>query len=188
MTEWNSSRRRRLRLIWDFRDRAPLPWQARQADMLLVVRLAAEFQGFSRDLHDEASRLLAITATSRNQSLASVLRVGITSGRALNRNNAGSVTLATDFGRMGMILWPAITTRDPTLGPLCKTDLDNLVTMRNAIAHDNQARIVDLEQKGFVLERTLMNRWHGSLDSLAAIMDDVVASYLGALLGVPRPW
>jgi hypothetical protein len=188
LTEWNSSRRRRLQLIWDFRDRAPLPWAERQADMLLVVRLAAEFQGFARDLHDEAAGFLTFTATSGNQLLASVLRVGISSGRALNRNNAGSDTLATDFGRMGLIFWPAITAQDPILGPVWKTDLDNLVKMRNAIAHDNQAQILRLEQNGFLLERALSRRWHGSLDSLTATMDDVVASYLGALLGVPQPW
>jgi hypothetical protein len=45
-----------------------------------------------------------------------------------------------------------------------------------------------LEQNGFRLERTLTDRWHASLDSLTATMDDVVASYLGALLGVPQPW
>jgi hypothetical protein len=102
--------------------------------MLLAVRMAAEFQGFARDLHDEAIGFLAITATLGNQSLASVLRVGISSGRALNRNNAGSDTLATDFGRIGLILWPAIVAQDPILGPGWKTDLNDLVQMRNAIA------------------------------------------------------
>jgi hypothetical protein len=156
--------------------------------MLLVVRFAAEFQGFARDLYDEAAGFLAITATSGNRNLASVLRVGISSGRALNRNNAGSDTLATDFGRMGLIFWPAILAQDPILGPGWKADLNDLVTMRNAIAHDNQAQILKLEQNGFALERALTKWWHSSLDSLTATMDDVVASYLGALLGVPQPW
>lgn len=156
--------------------------------MMLVVRLAAEFQGFSRDLHDESVGFLASTVTSGNQTLASVLRVGFSSGRALNKNNAGSDTLATDFGRLGLIIWPAIIAQDPTSGPAWKNDLNNLITMRNAIAHDNQAQILKLEQSGFVLERALTNRWHSSLDSLTAIMDDVVASYLGVLLGVAQPW
>jgi hypothetical protein len=156
--------------------------------MVLVVRLAAEFQGFARDVHDEAAGFLAVTAASGNQSLASALRAGITSGRALNRNNAGSDTLAADFGRMGLIFWPAIRVQDPRQGPIWKSDLDNLVKMRNAIAHDDQAQILKLEQNGFRLERALTDRWHASLDSLTATMDDVVASYLGALLGVPQPW
>jgi hypothetical protein len=69
-----------------------------------------------------------------------------------------------------------------------ETDLGNLVKMRNAIAHDDRAQILKLEQRGFRLERALTKRWHSSLDLLAASMDDVVASYLGALLGVPPPW
>jgi len=156
--------------------------------MLLVMRMAAEFQGFARDLHDEAAGFLAVAATSGNQSVASVLRAGIAAGRALNRGNATGSTLAVDFGRIGMIFWQAIKIQDPVSGPVWETDLGNLVKMRNAIAHDDQAQILKLEQSGFRLERVLTRRWHGSLDSLAASMDDVVASYLGALLGVPPPW
>lgn len=118
LTEWNGSRRRRIKLIWEFRDKAPLPWQERQADMLLITRMAAEFQGFARDLHGEAAEFLTLGATSGNQALASVLRVGIAAGRTLNSRNATSGTLATDFSRIGMIFWPAIKTQDPVSGPV----------------------------------------------------------------------
>lgn len=188
LTEWNGPRRRRLQLIWDFRNNAPLPWQERQADTLLAMRLAAEFQGFSRDMHDEATDFLAITASSGNQNWANVLQAGLSRGRSLDRNNAGSGTLASDFGRIGMVLWGAIVTQEPISGPAWKSDLDKLIEWRNAIAHDDRAKMLDLETNGFTLERALTRRWHGSLDSLVATMDDVVASYLGALLGVPRPW
>lgn len=156
--------------------------------MLLVMRMAAEFQGFARDLHDEAAEFLTLGATSGNQVLARVLRVGITAGRALNNRNATSSTLAEDFSRIGMIFWPAIKTQDPTSGPIWEADLGNLVKMRNAIAHDDRAQMLKLEQAGFRLERVLMKRWHASLDSLAATMDDVVATYLGRTLGVAHPW
>jgi hypothetical protein len=188
LTEWNGPRRRRIKLIWEFRDRAPLPWQERQADMLLVMRMAAEFQGFARDLHDEAAEFLTLGATSGNQALASVLRIGIAAGRALNSRNANSGTLAADFSRIGLIFWPAIKTQEPVSGPVWEVDLNNLVKMRNAIAHDDRAQLLKLEQNGFRLERTLTKRWHDSLDSLAATMDDVVASYLGRTLGVSQPW
>jgi hypothetical protein len=55
--------------------------------------------------------------------------------------------------------------------------------MRNAVAHDNTAKLLQLAASGFTLNRALTRRWHHSLDFLAASMDDVVASYLGALLG-----
>ena len=156
--------------------------------MLLVMRMAAEFQGFARDLHDEAAEFLTLGSTSSNRILARVLRIGITAGRALNSRNATSSALAEDFSRIGMIFWPAIKAQDPMSGPIWEADLGNLVRMRNAIAHDNQAQVLKLEQSGFQLERVLMKRWHGSLDSLAATMDDVVATYLGRTLGVAHPW
>lgn len=156
--------------------------------MVIVVRLAAEFQGFARDLHDEASGFLGVSATAGNQVLANVVKVGISADLALNRNNAGADTLAKDFGRMGLVLWPAIIAQDPVLGPGWRADLGKLIEMRNAIAHDDQAQLIKLEQGGFAIKRALTKRWHASLDSLAATMDDVVASYLGALLGVPPPW
>jgi hypothetical protein len=155
---------------------------------MLVVRMAAEFQGYARDLHDEAVEFLAIGATGGNQGLASVLQAGMSSDRALNKNNAGIDTLARDFARIGLIFWPALQAQEPVLTPGWRADLRNLIDMRNAIAHGDKAKLLKLEAGGLVLNRALTYRWHGSLDLLVSTMDDVVASYLGALLGVPQPW
>jgi hypothetical protein len=112
----------------------------------------------------------------------------MSSGRALNRNNAGVDTLAKDFARIGLIFWPALITQEPALAPGWRTDLGKLIDMRNAIAHEDRAKLLSLESGGFALDHALTSRWHASLDLLVSTMDDVVASYLGALLGVPRPW
>lgn len=156
--------------------------------MMIIVKMAAEFQGFSRDLHDEAAEFLANNVAGGNRAVADTIKIGLTSGRSLGRNNAGPDTLVNDFARIGLILWRAITIKEPTRGPTWKADLKDLMEMRNAIAHDDQAKLLKLEAAGLVIDRTLTSGWHGSLASLAATMDDVVASYFATLLGVPRPW
>jgi hypothetical protein len=155
--------------------------------MMLVVKMASEFQGFARDLHDQAVEFLAASITS-NQTLENTLRVAMTADRALNRNNAGSDTLTKDFARIGLLLWSTINSQNPQQGSTLQEQLKKLIEMRNAIAHDNEAQIIRLEAGGFPLQRATTQQWQASLDTLTAIMDDVVASYLGALLGVSRPW
>lgn len=188
LTEWNRSRRRRLGLLWVIRGQASLPWQERHADEMLVVRLMAEFQGFARDLHDEAIDFLAISATSNNQALASVLQIGMSSDRGLNRNNAGKENLAKDFARIGLLFWPALAAQAPLLVPGWTADLKDMIEVRNAIVHENRAQLLRLQNRGLALTRSVNQGWHANLDQLAANMDDVVGSYLGALLGVPQPW
>jgi hypothetical protein len=156
--------------------------------MMLAVKLASEFQGFARDLHDEAVDFLVASATTGSQALDSILTIAMTADRALGRNNAGDDTLAKDFSRVGLIFWPAINAQNPQQGPTLRTHLKKLIEMRNAIAHDNEAQILTLESNGYALQRTVTRQWHTSLDTLTVTMDDVVASYLGALMGVPRPW
>jgi hypothetical protein len=188
LTEWNGSRRRKLGQLWHIRNQAALPWQERHADEMLVVRLATEFQGYARDLHDEAIAFLAITATSGNQALASILQVGMASDRMLNRGNVGKDVLAKDFARIGMIFWPALEMQARQLVPQWKTDLRQITEMRNSIVHEDRVQLLRLRAGGLALNRPLVQRWQGSIDQLAATMDDVVGSYLGALLGVPQPW
>lgn len=155
---------------------------------MLIVRLASEFQGFARDLHDEAVEFLVTSAATGNPALDNVLRIAMTSERALGKNNAGDDTLDRDFKRIGLNLWSTINTQSPQQGPALRQKLKKLIEMRNAIAHDNDAQIIKLESNGFPLQRTVTQGWHTDLDSLAASIDDVVGSYLGALTGVPQPW
>ena len=165
-----------------------MPRQQRQADMMIIVRLASEFQGFARDLHNEAIEFLVSSAATGSPTLDNVLTIAMTSDRALGKNNAGDDTLDRDFKRIGLNLWSTINTQMPQQGPKLRQSLRKLIEMRNAIAHDNEAQIIRLESEGFVLQRTVIRDWNTDLDSLVAITDDTVGSYLGALMGVPRPW
>lgn len=113
--------------MWHLRNQSSLPWQERQTDMMIIVKVAAEFQGFSRDLHDEAAEFLANNVAGGNRAVADTIKIGLTSGRSLGRNNAGPDTLVNDFARIGLILWRAIIMKEPTRGPAWKADLKDLM-------------------------------------------------------------
>src|SRR4051812_24756854 len=88
---WTTERQRRLDLAWSFADAARggpgQTWRLHQAHSMLVVRLTAEFQGFTRDLHDEASDYLAKAVSLGNAPLAAILRQRFTTARKLDVGN-----------------------------------------------------------------------------------------------------
>ena len=70
----------------------------------LILRLASEFQGFTRDLHDEAGLFVTRVLAPGNQRLQVTLRIPYTANRKLSQGNAESGSLGTDFGLFGMQL------------------------------------------------------------------------------------
>jgi hypothetical protein len=83
----------------------------------LILRLAAEFQGFARDLHDLACDHLASWAAPTSAAVESVIRNRLREGRDLDRGNAHPGVVGKDFERFGFELWPALANRDSTLPP-----------------------------------------------------------------------
>ena len=67
-------------------------WRTRQLNWAMTLRLAAEFQGFARDLHDLAVDHFATTASGGNTQLAGVLRERLTTNRQLDRQRATWIT------------------------------------------------------------------------------------------------
>lgn len=188
LAEWSGTRRRKLQLQQDIRKTAQLPWQEKQADGVMVVRLAAEFQGFARDLHDEAIEFMVTTVAGSNSDLLSALRVGMAANRTLGRNNANADTLEKDFYRLGMLFWGAINRAYPRRGHNWRQQLNKLVEMRNCLAHEDVAKQLKLQSEGYSLTESRVKDWQRDLDLLAEAMDDVVGAYLSRLLRVPRPW
>ncbi len=60
--------------------------------------LVAEFQSFSRALHDEAVDLHVAAAVVGQQSM---LRTLLTQGRKLDSQNPRRAAIGSDFGRLG---------------------------------------------------------------------------------------
>jgi hypothetical protein len=83
---------------------------------MLVITLAAEFQGFARDLHDDGTS--ALLSGSEDgvpipATLVAVVRPLLSSNRRIDRGNADPSALGEDFGRFGLSWWMALTALDP---------------------------------------------------------------------------
>lgn len=186
--EWVTNRRRRLDHLWELERRSALPWQQREIWSSLAIRLATEFQGFARNLNDEAIIFLTDSVSSGRPAIASALQAGLSANRLIGKGNPNSGALNSDFSRLGFRFWDAIEVIHPTSLESWRNSLNRLIEMRNGFAHDDQQKLLDLADKGYTLSDTLLKQWQSDLDNLAIAMDDVVGSSLQTLLGTPRPW
>jgi hypothetical protein len=159
----------------------------RQINWALTLRLAGEFQGFARDLHDLAVDHLVTTLSPTNPALRAMLLASLTRDRDLDKGNAHPGSLGRDFGRLGFELWPALEAKD-VRAPRWNSDLSVLNRARNAIAHAQDQKLVQLEGQGYPMQLKTIRQWRRSLDALAGCMDQVVADSLAVLLGTPAPW
>lgn len=189
--EWKTERQRRLAQAWFFaataRGGVGQNWRLDQAHSLLVVRLTAEFQGFARDLHDEASDYMSTAVARGNAPLETTLRTRFTTGRKVDVGNPNPGALGTDFGYLGLVLWSALQTHDARASDW-NNALDQLMAARNAIAHSDEAKLAGLKANGFKINKTQLKKSEQALDRLATAMDRVVGAYLGRLLGGAPPW
>lgn len=164
-------------------------WRTEQLNWALILRVAAEFQGYCRDLHDLAADEVAVAAGQLNGPLQLVVRGMLTEGRRLSSGNAGPGHLGSDFGRFGLSLWPELNARWPSRAVGWNRQLEALNDARNAIAHADHAKIVELESRGYRLAQLrTIKRFRSSVNGLASGMDEVLGSYLYRLLGGPGPW
>lgn len=114
-------------------------WETRAIDEALIVRLAAEFQGFARDLHDLSCDFFAASITPSNTAVQQVVRTQLRQGRSLDRGNAHPSSIGADFGRFGFEVWMKLADRDDA-SSMHRCPLEALNTMRNAFAHAQGAR------------------------------------------------
>jgi hypothetical protein len=113
-------------------------YRTEQLNLSLILRLAGEFQGFARDLHDQAIEEIYARISAWNPLWANTTEDQLTNRRDLDRRNATPSTLATDFAKVGLDLWPALRSRD-TRNAQRQHHLERLNQARNTIAHDNTA-------------------------------------------------
>jgi hypothetical protein len=151
----------------------------------LFVALAAEFQRFSRELHDAAVDVHVLAA---NTGQASLLRRLLAEGRRLDVGNARRSSLGSDFARVGLDLIADLKGMgQKTARRLDKLDL--LVDYRNAIGHGDEGRVAILERTSAISSTRSAYRDHRrSLDRLAGTMDSLVSKRLAAVLEIARPW
>lgn len=159
-------------------------WSTQQLNRALLVVLAAEFQGFSKDLHDEAAWTIGQWSYPNNPRRAYVLAAAITAGRQLDRGNASPATLGSDFARFGLKFWDEVDRLDMRSKER-RAQMDQLNTARNGIAHSDPTQLARLQAP---LTLATFRRWRGMADQLAATIDRALAAHLALVFGQPSPW
>lgn len=153
----------------------------RQINHGYAVLLAAEFQGYCRELHTEAVTLFTgpIPAPQRN-----IVANAFTLNRQLDRGNANPASLGSDFKRLGLDWWQAVYHVDSN-GPTLRRGLDELNEWRNAIAHND----FDAYHPGATmrLRLAMVREWRWICNQLARAFDQALADHLVNLMG-QRPW
>jgi hypothetical protein len=135
-------------------------------NLALFVRLAAEFQGFCRDLHDDAAIAIADSLAEEYGARIPVLLSALVRGRKLDVGNAGPGNIGNDFANLGMSLWPDVYARYRAWGPKWNTVLDRLNDVTNAVAHSDSAKLVAVKRLQ-PLTLATFRRWRGSLNTAA---------------------
>jgi hypothetical protein len=160
-------------------------WGTEQLNRSMFVALVAQFQTYSRDLHDEA---IDVHVTQANPQQAGVLRVLLTQGRLLDKGNPRSSALGSDFGRLGFQLVPAVRAQGAGVSAALD-ELDVLVDFRNAVSHGNDSQLAAIVASG-VIKPTLPSyrRFRKLVQGLVGTLDQVVATQLSAVLAVAPPW
>ncbi len=166
----------------------------------LFVALSAEFQGFCRDLHEDAAIHItgSILLAPENAKIAPVVLNALVRERSLSvaaksekerrldTGNANVDALATDYSMLGMDLWADLAQRYPAKTPKWKTNLNRLNEVRNGVAHSDAAKLVRAHRE-YGLTLATFKTWRSSLGGAASAMDKVVSAYLLDLTG-SEPW
>ncbi|MEV3963867.1 hypothetical protein AB0M34_23765 [Nocardia sp. NPDC050193] len=152
-------------------------------NLALFVSLAGEFQGFCRELHDEAAVALSDSLGSPADPRVSIFRNALVRGRKLDQGNAQPASLGADFQILGMTLWPDVHAAYPKLGTKWHDTLRRLNKVRNAIAHRNDAQLTTVKGEQPLNLATFL-RWRRSLNGAAAGFDNTVGAYLKETAGI----
>ncbi|MGX7827691.1 hypothetical protein ACTG9Q_21645 [Actinokineospora sp. 24-640] len=193
LAKWSADRSKRLDRLFAAHDLISADTHGRtmetdELDHAILLRLAAEFQGFSRDLHDDCIEMLMSAASKADPRLRFILvSYNLQFNRRLDSGNASPGSLGTDFGRLGVQLWLDLKVRFPTQVQAWNAQLTMLNMARNGIAHDDSAKIQEVEAAGWPLTLATACRWRDALDSLAEGMDTVCKAHLHDIVGV-EPW
>jgi hypothetical protein len=164
-------------------------YATQQLNYAFMAAVAAQFQGFCRDLHSETVSALATVAPPE---LAIILVRTFTKNRRLDQGNANEANIAEDFARIGMKnFWEDVTAQGgATHTQSRRRRLEQMNLWRNAIAHNdfeqNQCRIDKLD--GRLRPQLVQGKWcRQACKKLASQIDQAVAAFLTQVVG-SKPW
>lgn len=151
-----------------------------------VVRVVAEFQGFARDLHDEAVVRL-VTLSKARAAHHGALRRAATAGRRLDATNPSLETLERDFARLGLHDLERRLKATVPHWPAVERQLRLLLDLRNAVAHGDERGRVRVRRRGAVATLAWVGRTRSHLDTVANAIDHLLWDQLERTFG-REPW
>jgi hypothetical protein len=192
LTEWKTVRKEALDELFGAHARlggtgAGRRYATRELNHAMVAAISAQFQGFCRELFEEAN--LALADRVQPSSLRTVVYNATKVNLQLDRGNAHEGSLGSDFSRLGMEFWKLVGSRTPARTAQYRKSLKQLNIWRNAIVHNDfkfkQGELQEIQ--GTTAQLRDARRWRAACDGLAKIFDVVLRDYLTSLLGL-APW
>ena len=142
----------------------------------LILRLASEFQGFVRDLHDDGAS---------SAQFVTIARASLRRSRKLDSGNANWANICDDFSRFGVSLSSELRARNARRYVSWVQKLSRLNAARNAIAHEDRIALASCTADQPLTLRTYMN-WRSALGAMASGIDHAIGEYLSDTIGA-RP-
>jgi hypothetical protein len=174
-------------------------YDTKHLNRALFVALAAEFQGFCRDLHEDAAIHVAnsLETVPSNVKIVPVVLDALVRERTLSPNkrdkdrrldkgNVDFSALVTDFATLGIHIGEELKNRCPRMTPKWEKTLRALNDARNGIAHSDAEKLAAAHREHGLTLATF-RRWRSSLNGASDAMDRVVGTYLLDLTGT-EPW
>ena len=159
-------------------------YETQQLNHAFVLLLAAQFQGFCRDLHGE---IVDFAANAVGGPGGLILKEELTKDRKLDRGNANPASLGADFGRLKVLFWNSVHSLDRR-NELRQDRLEQLNIWRNAIAHqDFDPEKLGRASKDTSLQLAEVRRWREACNQLAIHFDEAVGAKLATDFG-KTPW
>ncbi len=143
-------------------------YATRHLNRALFVALASEFQGYCRDLHDNAVFVMTDGFEPSSDLRLPILRNALVRGRKLDTGNAQPASLGSDFNVIGMDFWPAVERAYPTKKVRWQTFLTKLNDTRNAIVHRQDVKLAALDEP---LTLATFRRWRSPLNGVVVVVD-----------------
>jgi hypothetical protein len=153
---------------------------------VLVMRLAAVWQGFLRQFHDEITELF-VAQFGLVGAPAQITHNLITYRREIDIGNANADALANDLSMFGVDLWTTLQDfaasgtngkrATPSVEQMKRT-LTLLNQARNAAAHDDEARRHKMKIAGIMLSVDTLKGWRDLLNQLAIALDQTVTTQI----------
>ncbi len=157
LQDWRGVRRERLdKLVAAHRAVAGAGpgrrWVTEEINHALLIRLASEFQGFCRDLHDESVGRFVSLGVRNQPDITSIVRLSLMGSRRIDRGNASWGNVKHDFmSSLGIDLARSLKNQAVQY-PHWVRYLEWLNATRNALAHaDEEKQALCAEQHPLTL-------------------------------------